>query len=344
MPKYFLEKVAELRKLINHQLNLLIDNDYIYIDLPYHSNIGDSLIWKGTEEYLKTLPYKCLYRASSGTYVKPKISNNVVVILHGGGNFGDLYRKHSIFRLQIVKDFPENKIIILPQTVFYKNIYTLKQDAHIMEKHSNLTICARDYVSHQLLKTHFPTNNILLLPDMAFCISQGFLNQYKKSEQNKAIFIKRKDKEYVKFNYEKYLNNQQNIETHDWPSVENVLFISTVLYLLQGLNLIFHGFKYMNRLSGKIIDWYAINIYMPRLVKIGVQFMSGYKYVYTTRLHGAILSLLLKKTVTIFDNSYGKNFSFYNSWLRNVEGITFVELLHYKYYESHESINYSSLL
>jgi exopolysaccharide biosynthesis predicted pyruvyltransferase EpsI len=51
--------------------------------------------------------------------------------------------------------------------------------------------------------------------------------------------------------------------------------------------------------------------------------LSKYDYVFTTRLHGAILSLLLHKKFTFFDNSYGKNKGFYDTWLKDVDGIKF---------------------
>ena len=43
----FEKKVNELCSEIYQKLSLLIDNDYILVDLPYHSNIGDVLIWEG---------------------------------------------------------------------------------------------------------------------------------------------------------------------------------------------------------------------------------------------------------------------------------------------------------
>ena len=38
------EKTWELRQIIEEQLTPLINNDYVLYDLPYHSNIGLSLI------------------------------------------------------------------------------------------------------------------------------------------------------------------------------------------------------------------------------------------------------------------------------------------------------------
>jgi pyruvyl transferase EpsO len=53
---------AEKLQMLKHEIDVgllgLIDNDYIYLDLPYYTNVGDILIWKGTEEFLKKNSYK----------------------------------------------------------------------------------------------------------------------------------------------------------------------------------------------------------------------------------------------------------------------------------------------
>ncbi|WP_302323746.1 polysaccharide pyruvyl transferase family protein [Bacteroides congonensis] len=53
--------------------------------------------------------------------------------------------------------------------------------------------------------------------------------------------------------------------------------------------------------------------------------MSNYDKVYTTRLHVAILSILLGKTFVFFDNSYGKNKFFYETWLKDIDDANFVD-------------------
>ena len=45
------EKIFSLKEEIDCQLTPLITSDFIYIDLPYHNNIGDDLIWKGTKDF-----------------------------------------------------------------------------------------------------------------------------------------------------------------------------------------------------------------------------------------------------------------------------------------------------
>ena len=170
------EKIKELRNKIIYTLIPLIDSDYIFLELPYYSNVGDLLIWKGEEDFLKQVEYKCLLRSSFHTFSFPNISANTIILLQGGGNWGDMWdgekTPHS-FRRRIAEKYPNNKIIVFPQTVFYKNEKIAHYDAELFGKCKRLTICARDNVSYNYLRSIY-TNDIILLPDMAFCIEDKF--------------------------------------------------------------------------------------------------------------------------------------------------------------------------
>ena len=102
------------KNIINDSLKKLITDDYILLDLPYYSNIEDALIWKGTEDFLSTTSYKCIYRCSLQTFIYHNLPENINIIMMGGGNWGDLYPQHNNFRSQILKSYPNHKIIILP--------------------------------------------------------------------------------------------------------------------------------------------------------------------------------------------------------------------------------------
>ena len=319
------ENITNLKDIIELKLSPMINDEYIFLDLPYYKNIGDALIWKGTEEFLKKIPQKCLYKSSSENYIKPPLSKNTIILLQGGGNFGDIWRKHTDFLLNIVNKFPENKIIIFPKTAFYKNSNNLKKDAQMMANHSNLIICARDIKTYQLFTKYFYKNKILLVPDMTFFIPKHIFKKNKVKKQRKNLFLKRKDKELLNFNYEDYLDNKKNIEEYDWPSIENKLVIDMILSCLKKIFSLTKNFKTINIIISKIINWYAIKIYMPKLIKIGNIFLNKYQKIYTTRLHGAILGYLLQKEILLFDNSYGKNSSFYETWLETIDSITFIK-------------------
>ena len=69
-------------------------------------------------------------------------------------------------------------------------------------------------------------------------------------------------------------------------------------------------------------NYYFRHHFAEMMFKEGVRFISPYRQIETTRLHGCILSILLGKEVTLVDNSYGKNRNFYHTWLTDLDSIT----------------------
>ena len=86
----FVEKVEALKSKIHETLSPLITSNYWLMDLPYHENIGDSLIWQGEMEFLKKLPHKCRGVCALETFSFPKIAETDYILFYGGGNFGDI--------------------------------------------------------------------------------------------------------------------------------------------------------------------------------------------------------------------------------------------------------------
>lgn len=284
-----------------------VNADYVFLDLPYYSNIGDTLIWKGAEELLKSVPYKCLLRCSYQTFQYPELAEDIVIIMMGGGNWGDLYAPHNELRRNVVKRYPNNKIVILPQTVYYEGIRNARNDAKIFRQHERLTICARDKYSYRFLKAFGFCENILLVPDMAFCINVDELKRYCKPVLHKDLIFQRVDKEKTGIEMIKGLT--ENSDVSDWPCYETTEPQAEHLYEL------IKDKKYQEA------DEYAVKTYLPARVRAGVEMISQYDKVFSNRLHGAILAILLGKEVYILDNSYGKISQYYNTWLQDYDNV-----------------------
>ncbi len=310
-------KINQLRTLIESSLLPIIDRDYVLYDLPYHSNIGDILIWEGELALLNKVKHKCLDTADNLTCTFPSLSEETIILFHGGGNFGDLYHEHVDFLIKLTQKYSNNKIIVFPQTVFYNDNKRLEKDIEVLSEHSKLTICVRDFRSKSLLEKIFK-GNLLLLPDMAFCIPKSQLCRFLKKENMRTLFIKRvdpelKDKEVPEI--------PKEAEVRDWPTFEGKIFdgvfIGKVLGKISRMNL-----PVIDGLMDKLWDFYAFKVYRKDLIKIGVRFMAPYKFIYSTRLHGAILGIMLEREVWIIDNSYQKNSTFYRTWLEDLDKVT----------------------
>ncbi|MBC7965932.1 MAG: polysaccharide pyruvyl transferase family protein, partial [Fuerstia sp.] len=69
------------------------------------------------------------------------------ILLHGGGNFGDLYREHMEFRLEVSGRFKSRRIIWLPQSIAYQCPQQAAADMQQLAAFENLEIWLRDGVS-----------------------------------------------------------------------------------------------------------------------------------------------------------------------------------------------------
>jgi len=317
------DKTLQLRRHITKELGNLIDRNYVLMGLPYYLNIGDILIWEGERQFLNTYRYKCL---NAGYHYSDysKIGDETLIFLQGGGNFGDLWRPIQEERLSIIQRYKNNPIIISPVTCYYENKELLEQDAKIFSKHPNLTICARDKLSLNLLERHF-SNRILLVPDMAFFIERKDLRRQIHHKGKGTLFLKRTDKELAPYAYVKLIDMLRSADVRDWPSMEkNPLCWKLYRTLCKSGHYIKKRFKFcqLSRIILKSSDWYYHELCREHLIREGIRFVNRYRNIYTTRLHVGILSILLDKEVTIFDNSYGKNSSFFETWFRNTEGVT----------------------
>lgn len=83
-------KIDALQHIIESVILPEITGDYVLLDIPYYTNIGDTLIWEGTKSFLEKVPYKCIYSSDMHFFIEQKLEEDVVILLQGGGNFGDI--------------------------------------------------------------------------------------------------------------------------------------------------------------------------------------------------------------------------------------------------------------
>lgn len=313
-------KIAELRSVISNHLTPLITGDYVLMDAPNYRNIGDVLIWEGIHDFCKTLPGNNLGTSNITTSLFPELSPDVTILLTGGGNFGDLWRLFQEFRLKVIKRYPHNRIVMMPQSVWYENPELIKEDAEIFAQHPDLYLCARDRYSYEVLKEHFKGCNILTVPDMAFFINPDTLNKYRRDDTSRKLYLRRLDKELVADTVITDIENRYEI--HDWPSIEKQDKGLALLQPFLSMAYRTRNMRLLRRMTAYIADTVTDSLVRKRLVKKGVKFLSLYSEIITTRLHALILGVLLGKQVKIIDNKTGKLNSFFDTWLTDTDNIS----------------------
>lgn len=306
-------------QVLKNNLNVITDvvpksSKILYLDIPLHLNVGDLLIMKGTEQFFKENQYRVVGRYTdkcSREFVEKnhaKIDRDTIIVLHGGGNFGDLYLHHQILRETVVKLLPNHKVVVLPQTAHFTSFENMRKSAEIMSQHKDLTIFARDINSFNLFKENF-TDKVIMCPDMAHAMWNIWPQQKPEDIKREQMMMIRKDIEgNTKSPYE---NNYQS-DYVDWEDIctdNDRLFFRAMC----------RGERINNKVPGHLFPtinlWYK---YTDKLVDRVNDLFLSYGEVVTSRMHGHILSALLGVKTKVLDNSYGKNSGYYESWTNKV--------------------------
>jgi pyruvyl transferase EpsO len=301
------ERMQQLKQQLQ-QLNTIIGNKKIcYLDIPVHNNVGDLLILKGTMEFFKANNYKVTHFFSCLNFHESAIADDVTIVFHGGGNFGDLYHIHQQHRERIIARFPNHKIVILPQTIYFDLHANYDKACAQLMKHNNLHICVRDQESYLLAKNM--TAYVYLIPDMAHYLYPIRLECNKKS-LSKSLYLKRKDIEY------KLSEEIRNVdEVVDWRDVigKRTYLISFMHYLQK-----IFGLLQFNSLTSQLTSKIWLT-YVDYLLKYVINKVSQFNYIHSSRMHGYILANLLSIDSHLLDNSYSKNKHYYEAWMGILE-------------------------
>lgn len=282
----------------------LYDQNFVYFDLPVHDNVGDLLIMEGTFQFFED--YGLTPRIIGSAYSSlGSINSDDIIVLHGGGNLGDLYPLHQGLRQKIIERFPDNKIIILPQTIYFSSEEAYRQCRDCYLSHANLHIFVRDVRSYGLADKM--TSKVYLCPDMAHSLYGTDLLKLRSGDSTgEELYIQRQDIESS--DQQDYVCNSKSV---DWLDItkrmqSNVVWTLRVLKILRKL-----------RLLNTQVDSLFIKFWRKSALKLideSVRYYSKYDIIYTNRLHGHILAALMDKRSIVLDNSYGKNQSYVNAW------------------------------
>ena len=106
--------------------------------------------------------------------VRKLITPQDVIIIHSGGNMGDRGIWSETGRRLVISSFPQNKIISLPQTIFFSDTETGRREREntraIYGRHPDLTVIGRDRVSGELAATLFPNARTFCAPDFVLSL------------------------------------------------------------------------------------------------------------------------------------------------------------------------------
>lgn len=270
-------------------------------------NLGDHMIAvaqihffeKYFEEYqIIEIPARNYYQQRD--FIIHNMREEDVVVGTGGGNMGNQYPGSEEIRYDFISLFPNNKIVIMPQTVWFtddeQGKEKLEQTVELYKQHKKLLIATRERYSYELVKKYF-SNETILVPDMVLSeIPYRMIKHDIKQESvsKKAVICLRNDLEKVLSK-----NEKKNIE-----------------FILK------KEFSVIKKLDTQRDYLISVENREQELKECFDEFASA-DLVITDRLHGMVFAALAETPCIVFDN--------YNNKVRGIyEWIEELPYIHYK--------------
>jgi pyruvyl transferase EpsO len=290
------------------------------VEWPSYPNVGDHLIFLGTISVLQELDAKLVYTAELGGYSKRALASAIgddgIILLSGGGNFGDRYPAVQQLREHILLDFPHTRIINLPQTLDFQNSLARDRAAAIVGAHRDIHLLWRDAVSMVEAEKAFDAFNILA-PDCAFALAN--LPAVTSTSQSPApqIWLTRTDGERSTKRLLPPADEPSLVS--DWATASGPFRSSVSGHLhhnmLRGIRAASRS-PMGHRYFGSGLGMMRRKISQRRL-NVGMALISQGDILVTDRLHGHVLGLLLNKPHVVVDTGYGKIDRFVSTWTSN---------------------------
>jgi pyruvyl transferase EpsO len=142
------------------------------VDFPWHADVGDSAIWLGERALLREAGVDPVYACDLRSFCVEQLSARLptgTILLHGGGNLGDLWPHHQALRERVIAAFPRHRIIQLPQSVQFREPMNARRARAVFDAHPDLTLLLRDHRSLDRARAMFGARS-LLCPDSALAM------------------------------------------------------------------------------------------------------------------------------------------------------------------------------
>ncbi|WMN87498.1 polysaccharide pyruvyl transferase family protein [Vibrio parahaemolyticus] len=227
---------------------------------------------------------------------KSEVKDDDLIVLHSGGNLGDRGLWSETARRKMITNFPNNKILSLPQTINFRNTdkgqKELAISKEIYNSHPQLTVVARDNESFRLANEYFDKCSTNRAPDFVLSYNTRHLNLENQPTNGKVLFCLREDDEsdISKEQREKMLKNiNREYDVFDTTIPENI---------------------YNEQRKQKLDDV--------------LKMFSEYEYIVTDRFHGLIFSILCKKPTVVLKTVDHKLTSAFD-WFDDVKFVKFAD-------------------
>lgn len=266
-----------------YRTHLRAGSRYALIDFPDHANVGDSAIWLGELAMLRAVtgrePDHVATWHDFDAAALARMPADTVVLLHGGGNLGDIWPHHQHLRETILTQVRDRPVVQLPQSIHFRDLAAARRFAGIVAAHPAFTLHVRDRPSAAFAADHLGCH-ASLAPDSAFALGP----QRREPASATLLALMRTDAE------------RRDHATALPDGAERVDWLEDGPGLPAGTSPSARERQARHRLER------------------GLRLLSRGERVVTDRLHGHILALLLGIPHSVLDNDYGKVGAYVAAW------------------------------
>ena len=285
-----------------------------HVGYPDHWNAGDPAIWLGTQHLLARLGCRVVYQCSWRDYdrrVMAACLGEGPVLIAGGGNLGDLWPNHQLFRERILEDFPHHRVVQMPQSWCFEDPSNLVRFKALANRHRDFHVFMRDAPGAEIASAALKAP-VTLCPD--FSCGLGLLPR-PAAALHAGIGLLRSDKEGGLAGVAMLPASVKRVDWIDFTD-EDAPYQSAVGQLHQALADCHDRARQRGADAAAVmtgIDALATEIAWIR-VRRGLRLLAQGDWVVTDRLHGYLLAEALGIPHFILDNRNGKVRAYFDTW------------------------------
>jgi pyruvyl transferase EpsO len=281
--------------------------DVVLVGTTLHDNAGDSLIWLGQLAAFADLGIRVravVHPASFDRRVFDEAPRGAVVLLSGGGNFGDVWPFVQRHREWVLREIRGRRIVQLPQSLHFADPASegVERMQRLLAARDDVLLTWRDNQSLQAALRLFPASESQLIPDVSFARRPPHTTQRARDE---ILWIARDDREGAALRNRTIASGRVT----DW-------------HLEGPLPALMREALWLTARIERRVPWPFGP--RPRIVlhnrsalvtaSAAAQLVSSARVVVTDRLHGHVLCTMLAVPHVVFDGGYGKIRSFLETW------------------------------
>jgi pyruvyl transferase EpsO len=308
-----LAMLAELRLQTVRVLDSVIPptGDIAYVEFSISSNVGNHMMWLATMDYLHSRGRKVAYVAHHNNYrgedLRLAIGGGPILIT-GGVGASAIWPAIRGLRHQVISDNPGNPIVLLPQTVTFRNQQERAESQAVLGSHPNLTLLARDRVSLQEATASYPSARVLLSPDLAFLLPP---QRRRRPADHRAVWLAREDIEGAGQMppTDVYRFDWAFPAPSDWRAAYALVRASGVVSRLRKR---FRQPTFQRAANRLLVRSYELISSLT--LAYGNQIADRGEVFVTDRMHGHLLALLRGQPTVLLPDAFGKNRSIFEAW------------------------------